>query len=65
MVSTQVAALEDAPAPLRARLEGLRCAHSYAYLADSGPEMAKVLEWNAQYGEVKKRTKAAQSSLYL
>ncbi|KAK7254692.1 ATP binding protein [Aureococcus anophagefferens] len=34
-------------------------------VADSGPEMAKVLEWNAQYGEVKKRTKAAQSSLYL
>ena len=34
-------------------------------VADAGPEMAKVLEWNAQYGEVKKRTKAAQSSLYL
>ena len=33
--ASTVAALEDAPAPLRARLEGLRCAHSYAYLADS------------------------------
>lgn len=36
-----------------------------ASVAESGPEMAKVLEWNAQYGEVKKKAKAAPTSLYL
>ena len=34
-------------------------------VADQGPEMAKVLDWNAQYGEVKKKAKAQPNSLYL
>jgi hypothetical protein len=36
-----------------------------ASVAETGPEMSKVLEWNAQYGEVKKKGRAAPSSLYL
>ena len=37
-----------------------------ASVAEQGPEMGKVQEWNAQYGEVKgKRSSAAPSSLYL
>ena len=33
-------------------------------VAEQGPEMAKVLEWNAQYGEVKKDPKTTPNSLY-
>ena len=36
-----------------------------ASVAEQGPEMGKVLEWNAQYGEVKGKNRAAPSSLYL
>ena len=36
-----------------------------ASVAEQGPEMGKVLEWNAQYGEVKGKRNAAPSSLYL
>jgi len=36
-----------------------------ASVAEQGPEMGKVLEWNAQYGEVKGKSRAAPSSLYL
>ena len=36
-----------------------------ASVAEQGPEMGKVQEWNAQYGEVKGKRNAAPSSLYL
>ena len=36
-----------------------------ASVAEQGPEMGKVLDWNAQYGEVKGESRAAPSSLYL
>ena len=36
-----------------------------ASVAEQGPEMGKVQEGNAQYGEVKGKSRAAPSSLYL
>ena len=36
-----------------------------ASVAEQGPEMSKVREWNNQYGEVKSKGRSQPNSLYL
>lgn len=68
-------AINDARSPFLAQAQDLRpvCAADFdaaisklkSSVAEHGPEMTRVHEWNQQYGEVKKKAAPPAASLYL